>query len=502
MQESQIATTSTVAAFNQLQDTDYSIESTNVLTILAPEPLDKNKEFWGYSEKGKFEFYHDKFIQFLELKGFRTVKIGGTIELVRIKDCIVSKIQPSDVKRFLINYLDGKTDITQYIISYTSLFSLHYLDALKLAELKMHRDTKNSAFHYYKNGVVEVTAKEIKPTVPYNQFKKLVWEDHIIQRDFDNTITDCKESIFVDFLTKLADNKKDRLRREKSLIGYCLHDHRTTANTRAVIINDEIVGEAPEGGSGKSLLFTALAQIRKSLEIDGKKFDPKHDFAWQNVNESIRLIHIDDAARGFNFENLFSAITAGFEINRKNKPQYKLQLEDSPIIVITTNCIIKGYSGSFARRQYSLDIHQYFNKNHTPQDEYNCIFFKDWNSKEWALFDMLMMQCIKLYLSDGITECSEIDHQKKNAIRSTNNSFVDWFEESIHDFTNINGIPTSTARDSYLSDSGQRSLKFSSKKFLKYVESYCKIYSHNYIKTDGRPRGFRIEINPTPPVTL
>ncbi|MDA3894224.1 MAG: hypothetical protein PF517_21400 [Salinivirgaceae bacterium] len=452
--------------------------------------------FYSISEKGRLIFQSGIFIKYLENYGYRTIKVGGTIELVQIKGCIVSKITPSDIKQFIKIQTDGEGEIHKYILDRTALFNINFLDALERANLKMHRDTAISSYHYFKNGVVEVTKDGIKTPIPYNQFKRLIWEEHIIQRDFEpSTDIANKIPVFLDFLNKLTNNQPERLKSLCTVIGYCLHDYRTTANAKSIIINDEIVSDQPEGGSGKSLLVIAMGKIRKMLEIDGKKFDPKHEFAWQNVNESIRIVNIDDAARGFQFENLFSAITQGFAINRKNKEQYFLPIEDAPLLILTTNVILKGCSGSFIRRQYSIDIHQYFNANLTPRDEYKHDFFSGWNKREWAKFDMFMMQCISMYLKYGVITCPESDNKKKDAIRATSITFVEWFEEIVNDYE-IDSTPTNAARLQYLDASGQRNLKLSDKRFSSWVQSYCKIYGHKYIKCDTqRPRGFRIELN-------
>ncbi len=471
----------------------------NAVMTIVKDAFNNTPEltFYEINSKGKVEFFSNQFILFLEKQGFRTIKTGNNVELVRIEGNIVSKITPSDIKQFIITHLEGQTDILDYIINRTGLFSLNYLDALQPITLKMLRDTSTSSFFPYKNGIVEVTKDEIKKPIPYSEGKQLIWKDHIIDRDF-NTDTDIIKDIpiFQDFVDKLANNDPDRIKRLNTIIGYCLNDFRNTANTKAVIINDEVVSDQPEGGSGKSLLVQALGQIRKTLNLDGKKFDPKHEFAWQNVDESIKIAHIDDAARGFLFEDLFSTITSGFIINRKNKEQYVLPVGTSPILVITTNTIMKGNSGSFARRQYSVDIHPYFSNNHSPLEEYVCIFFTEWDNFEWNLFDMFMMQCVQMYLRSGVTKCKEINSCKKDAIRATCISFVEWIEEAKDDYTSLDGITTNGAKEQFINASGQKWINLSDKKFLTWIQEYCKIYNMEFIKLDKqRPRGFRLVIN-------
>ncbi|QIA07121.1 hypothetical protein [Draconibacterium halophilum] len=442
-------------------------------------------------DNGKVKFDDGLFIQYLERYGFRTVSLARDIELVRIEGSVVSKVSASDVKLFVKEHTISEPQIHNYIIRSTRLFSMNYLDVLKRADLKMNRDTSTSSFYYFRNGVVKVTAQGIEDPVSYNDFGGLVWREHIIDCDF-NINAKSTDAVFLDFLKKLCNNENSRLYYLATIIGYCLHDYRAPGKAKAVILNDEIVSDQPEGGSGKSLIVQAMGKVRKIVDLDGKKFDPKSEFAWQKVNESIRIVNIDDAKTGFSFEDLFSTITQGFQVNRKNKDEYFLPLEQSPVIVLTTNSIMKGMSGSFKRRQYNVDIHQHFNLYHTPEDEYKHTFFSMWSEKEWQAFYMLMLQFVQAYLVNGILSCPETDRQKKDAIRATTQNFVDWMEEYLKDF--IGEIqPTGATKEMYLSYTGQSGTSLSDKKFTGWLKSYCEIYGYKYESISSiRPRGFKI----------
>lgn len=452
--------------------------------------LDDSGNYYSI-EEGKVKFDDGLFIQYLERHGFRTISIARDIELVRIEGSVVSKVSASDVKIFVKEHTINEPEIHNYIIRSTRLFSMNYLNVLKRVDLKMNRDTRTSSFHYFRNGVVKVTAEGIEDPVSYNDFGGLVWREHIIDCDF-NTNAVSTDAVFLDFLRKLCNNENNRLYYLATIIGYCLHDHRVPGKAKAVILNDEIVSDEPEGGSGKSLIVVAMGKVRKMIDLDGKKFDPKSEFAWQMVNESIRIVNIDDAKTGFRFEDLFSTITQGFQVNRKNKEEYFLPFEQSPVIVLTTNSIMKGMSGSFKRRQHNVDVHQYFNQYHTPEDEYKHIFFSMWNEKEWQDFYMLMLQFVRAYLQVGIVSCPESDRQKKDVIRATTQSFVDWMEEYFKDF--VGEIKqTGATKDMYLSYSGQIATSLSDKKFTAWLKSYCEIFGYRYESISSiRPRGFKI----------
>lgn len=459
------------------------------------ESKSKVLSFIKMNDENKVYFSSSDFIKFLMDRGIRKVRIDSEYSLVWVNDYIVSRIYPSDVKEMVMKELTelNKRQITDFILDRTKLFSMIFLDAVETIELKIHRDKVDESFFYFENGVVRVTKDGVSNPIPFQEFKQLIWEDHIIKRKFHPS-TD-KKPVFADFIGKLSNNNEQHYKRICSLVGYCLHDYKTSATARAVIINDQNVNSSPEGGSGKSLIVDAISKLRKTVYYDGKTFDPKASFAWQKVNRTVRLVFIDDAKQGFDFEDLFSVITAGFRnINRKNKDEIELTVEESPKIVISTNNVLRGFGGSFARRQHKLEIYQYFSSKRTPFDEYGHTFFTDWNEEEWAKFDAFMLTCVSNYLNAGIVECEEADYQKKELIRATSQSFVEWVEDNLERLTEPDGIGTKMARDEYLEATNQRYLSLSERRFSEYIKSYCRIYGHEYVAiTHCRPRGFRIK---------
>jgi hypothetical protein len=454
-------------------------------------------DFIKSSNDNKIEFSSSKFIEFVEKLGVRKVKIGTEFELVVVQNYIVQRITTSEVKDLVLQYVkELKNDrFTDYLLNKTTLFSMKYLDAVATIELKMHRDKPGKSYFYFKNGVVKVTSKKIYPPVPYGNFKRLIWKDHIIDREFNPSIdTEEKPPVFEDFINKLSNNNQEHFFRICSIIGYCLFDYKTAATSRAVIINDQSVSSNPEGGSGKSLIVSAIAQLRKTIFCDGKNFDPKATFAWQKVDESTRILCLDDVKKGFNFEGLFALITSGFRnINKKNKQELELSIEDSPLIIITTNYVLRGNSGSFSRRQYLLEIYPYFHSGHTPNDEYGQIFFSEWDELEWAKFDAFMLNCVQFFLKHGVTEYTEHNSLQKELIRATSQAFAEWIEDNLEELTVKSGVSTVTMRDRFLNDANLRGTPLSDRKFIEYMKSYCKIYNYSFksIRINGT-RGFQI----------
>jgi hypothetical protein len=91
--------------------------------------------------------------------------------------------------------------------------------------------------------------------------------------------------------------------------------------------------------------------------------------------------------KNFDFERLFSVVTEGLTLEKKNKDAIKIPFEKSPKIGITTNYAIKGAGNSFARRKWELELHQYYSKAFTPIQEFGKHFFADWDEDDWCAFD-------------------------------------------------------------------------------------------------------------------
>jgi hypothetical protein len=217
----------------------------------------------------------------------------------------------------------------------------------------------------------------------------------------------------------------------RTTIGYLLHTYKDKADQKAVIFNDEEIDDNPNGGSGKSLMLTALGHIRKIVKIDGKLFNPgKNDFAYSRVNPDTQVLAFDDVKKHFNFEQLFSLITEGIPVNRKNKDEYYIPYERSPKIVITTNYVIAGAGGSHDRRRHEVEFNQYFNAHHSPIDEYGCKLFDQWTQEEWSYFDNYMISNIKYYLEHGLYQTTGINSDIKKFIQNTCKEFYDFVEDT------------------------------------------------------------------------
>jgi hypothetical protein len=140
------------------------------------------------------------------------------------------------------------------------------------------------------------------------------------------------------------------------------------------------------------------------------------------------VLVFDDVKRHFNFEQLFSVITEGITIEYKGKDSIKLDVTESPKIIITTNYTIKGDSASFNARKYEVEMSSYFNDKYTPIMQFGHELFNDWSEEQWAYFDAYMLECLRKYLCDGLIEMPVKNLDFRKMIDTIGNDFYQFFE--------------------------------------------------------------------------
>jgi hypothetical protein len=387
-----------------------------------------NFDFWDYSEKGKVVLSPHKYKSFLqENKFFKFIPNGSNnFIFIKIERNLIEDTTSNKIKDFVLNYLEKTENIGMqpfdYMANSTKYFKDDYLNFLDTISVNIKEDTQEKCYLYYENCAVEVSKNEIKK-IDYLDLDGFVWKNQVIGRNFeDKDPTGC---IFEKFISKISGGEKQKFVSFCSLIGYLLHSFKTPANNKAVILNDETISENPNGGSGKGIFCNAIGKMKKMVSIDGKQFGFDKSFAYQLVQADTQVLLFDDVKKNFAFENLFSLITEGITIEKKNKDAIKIDVHKSPKIVITTNYPIGGIGGSFDRRKLEFEFSSYFSSKHTPFDEFGSMLF-DWDNEEWQKFDNFMIQCVQVYILKGIIVSESKNLDLKKFIKETSTEFSDW----------------------------------------------------------------------------
>lgn len=444
-------------------------------------------EFWYYDFNGSVKIIHHKFKQFLEQNGFfKYYPVGNENYIfIKIEENLVSDTNSSHIKDFVLDYLySGDFGLMpyDYMASSTKYFKDDYLSFLATSDIVFKEDTQDKCHLYFKNCAIEITKNDVKE-IDYLELQGFVWKKHIIDREFKKIDIDIADSCeFKKFLSNISGEDSENFNSIISVIGYLLHSYKSSSNNKAIIFNDEVISEIPNGGSGKGIICNAVAQIKRSTFIDGKQFDFNKSFPYQTVSADTQMLVFDDVKKNFSFENLFSLVTEGITLEKKNKDAIKLSVYKSPKIVITTNYTVKGLGGSFERRKFEVELSSYYGIDKTPLDTFGHMLFDDWNENEWLSFDNFMILCVKFYLNAGL-----VSHQYKNleARKFINQSCYEFYEWSMED-DNIplnEKIIRSELFEKYIEEFPDQKKWLSHKRFANWLNDYCKFKGYELKKT-------------------
>ena len=400
-----------------------------VIESVLTRVLDENslKQFWTKNDKGTIKIVHILFKHFLEDNGFYKYCPEGSKNYVFVKvtNNLIDHTSEKEIKDFVLGHLLELDDssIYNYFADNTRLFKEEFLTLLSTIDIYFIADTKDSAYLYYRNCAVQITKDAIKP-IDYLDLGGYVWKDHVIDRKFD--LCDVGDCDYKKFINNICNNNEERVNSMESTIGFMLHAHKNLSYCPAIILNDEVISDNPEGGTGKGIFMNALAQMKKVVTIDGKSFTFERSFAYQLVSADTQILVFDDVKKHFDFERLFSVVTEGLTLEKKNKDAIKIPFAKSPKIAITTNYAIKGAGNSFARRKWELELFQHYNKNFSPLDDFGKLMFGDWNDEEWCGFDNYMIKCLQNYLGKGLQKSRFVNLKVRQLSAETCHDFIEW----------------------------------------------------------------------------
>ena len=470
-------------------ENEEAIES----VINRVEESSSSPVFWEKSKNGVVSVVHWKLKKYLEDNGYYKYAHHGstTYVLVKVTNNLIDATSEEQIKDFVLTYLGGLEDhsIYNFFADRTRIFKEDFLSFLSCVSVHFIRDTKHDAFIYYRNCALKITTKEIVP-ISYIDLGGYVWRDHVIDRDFE-LVTDY-ECDYGKFIKNVCGHHEDRISCFHSTIGYLLHGYKNLGLSPAVILNDEVMTDHPEGGTGKGLFVNGVSQLKKVVTIDGKAFTFERSFAYQLVSADTQIICFDDTRKGFSFERLFSLITEGITVEKKNKDAIKIPFDKSPKVVITTNYAIRGKGSSFARRKWELELSQHYNQHHTPQKDFGKLFFGDWNKEEWLKFDNFMIRCLQGYLATGLVGGEWTNMDLKKFKLETDDSFYNWITSPYNEVMAFNtSIQMQSLWMGFIEenpDYGPRGkLNIDRKTFYSWLRSYA-VYATGLEPEEGRNR--------------
>lgn len=431
-------------------------------SVPIPESVTKGRiryDIWEFSRKDSKQTYSlsnlsaSGLLELLELNGFFKLESGSTT-FVHDSDSVIENASLNTIQEFMREYLRS---ISSSGISFTFegerikatcrnlqdvylrqnhlTLNERQLGHLTVLPKQILRDKPGNAFFPFQNGIVSVTENGLK-LIPYSELENTcVWKDSIIEHQFVQ-IKDRIECDMVKFLQNVTEECPERYSAMKSGIGYLLHGYTRPSSGRVIILYDQTITDpdSPQGGTGKGIIANAIRQLIPVTKIDGKRFDPGDRFCLQLVKRPDRVVWLDDVKPTFPFEFLFSAITDGMTVEKKNQVAFVFKPEYSPKILICSNTVLGCDGNSNQRRQYVIELSGYYSSQFANGVEEPIIkehgreFFgkTDWDEKEWNAFYNFMIGCCIHYLQNGLVPYKRINVASNRLMQKTNQEFFEW----------------------------------------------------------------------------
>ena len=457
------------------------------------EEDDSNKEFWAKSQKGQVSLVHNLFKEFLEENGFYKFSPSGSKSFVFVKvtNNLIDNTTEDQIKDFVLEYLSDQEDIAVYnfFADKTRFFKEDFLNMLSSVDVYFIQDDRDTAYLYYKNCAVKVTKDDVA-IIDYIDLGGYVWSDQVIDRDFKFCKSDACD--YKTFVSNISGDNAETVASVESTVGFLLHGYKNLGYCPAVILNDEIISDNPEGGTGKGLFVNAIGQLKKTVTLDGKSHSASLDanFSFQLVSADSQILVWDDVKRNFEFERLFSVITEGITLEKKNKDAIYIPFSKSPKIVITTNYAIKGKGSSYERRKWELELKQFYTQENTPIKEFGRLFFGDWDEDEWCRFDNYMVGNLKSFLRTGLVKSDFKNLKIRKFIADTDHSFWEWATEPENTVITYNSIIKKQKLwldfiKEYPDFGPRAKMSISVNKFYRWLRAFA-IYQTQQEPTEGR----------------
>tara|TARA_R110002049_G_scaffold306318_2_gene504602 strand:- start:3210 stop:4658 length:1449 start_codon:yes stop_codon:yes gene_type:complete len=398
------------------------------------EKLKKIKKLSTRSPTGKLIYKEAALCDYLEKEGYHLLDNFGAQITGQLIDNVAHIKTPQDVFNdvlALIKIQDNDELRTSWMKQGEDMLIKRkaILGSLTKLKLDRHRDTKDNARLFYQNTIVVIAKKDYRLET-YEQFRKsgkYIFSQQIIPRNYIRSVG--KKSDFGKF-SRLITNDEKHLLSYRTTLGYLISNYKNPSLAKAVIVSDmlsQIENEA-YGRSGKGIIIKALSYLINIVEYNGKATDLKYDrFVYQNVTVLTALMVLQDVAKGFVFESLFSTLTDSMSIERKHQSKTSIPFSQSPKIALTTNYTIPQDTDSFKDRKHLIMLNNFFNAKNKPVQHFKKLLF-DWNEKEWNRFDNYMVECVRLFLKNGLIGYTNKNVERLKLISQTSEEFVELME--------------------------------------------------------------------------
>ena len=205
----------------ELESRGYDTEDIDTVLTEAKEN-ESIDVFWSTSSKGKVTIVSKKLKDYLRQQGYYKFYPEGSesFVFVKVESNLIDFTTEDKIKSTLLKELEEtkQFEVYEFLAVNTRYFKEDYLNILDSISVSMKQDTRELAYCYYRNCVVEVSKQGLK-TIDYINLDGYVWKDSVIDRDF--SISDNHENDYHTFIRRISgDNENNVLSFETTI--FCL----------------------------------------------------------------------------------------------------------------------------------------------------------------------------------------------------------------------------------------------------------------------------------------
>ncbi|WP_421920428.1 hypothetical protein [Marinifilum sp.] len=520
---SKVAASSVTDYFRHYTSSDYDSLIDKAFLFSNHIVLKKEHEFWSVKKlknnEIRYKFLPGRISKFLTSNGIFEYRFNDNKPtLIKINNPWIEEISIGFVQKLLriVSKEYGNEDILDVVINGLRSFSDKKLVSLidSKRELEFDNGFPHSQIFLFKGKFLKVTKDQIQD-YKLDNFQNYIWRNHeipflpIIEKDYYQ-ISKSPSGFHInimdnscDFLRYLKNTSSiyhaesyktvDMITEENlhmiskiTALGYLFHTYLVKSKSRAVIAFDysSLFSKRADGGTGKSILGTALSRMISTEEFDGKdKQLVKKDTGFSRVTDKTRLIVIDDVPKGFNLEDLFAKITGRFNLRNRYHDARILPEDQSIKFYLSTNDFFDLSHKSKDRRAFGIYFSDYYDhKRITPASEFGYDFFS--NQEPYAQrnkFYNLMMQCLKTYLEYGLIEAKVPDVKIKLMKDKIGEDFLEWADEffELYEFgERIYRVEFEASFENYVSESNGKEI--GSRESKVKLKLYCELRNYAF----------------------
>lgn len=460
--------------------------------------------------------YKHGVVRLLQHLGVCYKKEHDAFILIRNQSNIICEISQKEIKDLINEYLHQlpplKVDLKLASETYSSEAQIElfyrqtnlvlndkFLEFLFEEPATVITDTSASVLLFFNNGILEITKGDVNKINYGNYRNGLVWLNNII--DFELQKRDASASNFSSFINNVCSENADRILALRTAIGYLIHSFHRKSGGQMVLLYDESITDLnnPQGGTGKGLIANALATLRDTVKMDGKKFKGDSRFDFQDVTVSTRILWLDDVGKQMDIDRFNSISTDGFNVEKKFKDSIFIPPAASPKILICSNIILDCSGTTRKRRQFIIELSDYYSsKIGTGVEEpivaeHGCRFFTDeWDIDEWNRFYWYMIDCVQLYLDKGLVPVPSINVVENRLRQIISEDLFNWIKsKDFQDETNYNTKSEfEEFKSLYEAGNDKYTQRNFSNKLRKYITLQNKAISFFTESVDGDKVGF------------